>query len=142
MTPGHLVLETHTQHPGLVRVTSLAQQPDPEPTGHHASRIHCVAAFDDSEAAVLHLHEALRRRLVDIDARLYRVPVEQGIAALDAVDLRHRMLYLDCDFSSEQRQRIADLTTGYRRRRQRVKQVFDTIGYIAIGILLLSLFVL
>jgi hypothetical protein len=142
LTPGYVLLESNAEHPGLIRVANVETRPDPEPVNHHASRIHCVIAFDDGDAAVLHFHEALKRRLVDPDTRLYRAPVEQGIAALDAIDLRHRVLYLDCDFSSDQRQAISDLTARYRGRKQRVKKIFDAIGYIAFALLLFNLLVL
>jgi hypothetical protein len=142
VTPGYVLLESNAEHPGLIRVANVEIRPDPAPTGHETTRIHCVVAFDDSDAAVLHFHEALKRRLVDPDTHLYRAPVEQGIAALDAIDLRHRVLYLDCDFSSDQRQVITDLTARYRGRKQRVRKVFDTIGYIAFALLLFNLLVL
>lgn len=142
MTPGYIVIESQSRYPGLVRVSRQASQPDPDPTAHRASRIHCVAAFDDSEAAMLHLHETLKRRLVDVDAHLYRASPEQAIAGIDAVDLHHRLIYLDCDFTPDQRRRIADLTAVRRRHRQRVRRVFDAIGYIGVGLLLFNLLVL
>jgi hypothetical protein len=142
MTPGYIVIESHSQHPGLVRVANLACRPDPDPGQHHTTRLHVVVAFDDSEAGMLHLHESLKRRLVDADAHLYRTTPERAIAGLDAVELRHRVLYLDCDFTPEQRRHIADMTEACLRRRRRVRQAFDAVGYIAVGLLLFNLFVL
>ena len=78
MQPGVLYLETHAAHPGLVRV-ALADAPPPTGTNVPA-RVRYAARFADRDAALMHTHELLRRRLVDVDARLYRTSLPAAIA--------------------------------------------------------------
>ncbi|MBT8430792.1 MAG: hypothetical protein KJN79_12845, partial [Gammaproteobacteria bacterium] len=84
----------------------------------------------------------LRRRLIDLDTRLYRVPPERAIAAVESLDLKHRRTYLDSEFSDESRSAIASLTEGLRSQRRAWATIFQTLGYIGIGILLFNMFFL
>lgn len=139
---GYLAIETHVDHTGLVRLIVTSKPPDPAATAHAQRRIRYIARFNDSEAALMHTHEHLKRRLLDPDTHLYRVPLEQAIAAIESIDLRHRRIYLDSDFSDASHARVADRIARYRRQRRRRDTFFRVLGYIAIGMLLLNLFAL
>ncbi|MCB1773997.1 MAG: hypothetical protein KDI88_10300 [Gammaproteobacteria bacterium] len=141
MTPGYLSIETSESHPNLVRLIVSREQPDPEPALHGDRRIRYIARFNDSEASLMHLHELLKRRLVDPDTHLYRASYEQAIAAADSLDLRHQALYLDCDLDDAQRQRIAEMTERYIKRRRLIAKVFETMGYIGLLLLLLNMWI-
>jgi hypothetical protein len=87
----------------------------------------------------MHTHEILKRRLLDLDAHLYRAPLEHAIAAVESLDLRHRRIYIDPDLGDETRVEIARLTDQNRRRLRRKDALFEAIGYIALGLLLFNL---
>lgn len=142
MKAGYLSIETHAEHPGRVRFVLSDHQPDPDPTLHGTRRIRYTARFNDREAALMHTHEILKRRLVDPDAHLYRVPLEHAIAAVESLDLTHRRLYLDADFSAATKTRITAFAERYRGRRARQDALFQTLGYIALGLLLFNMLVL
>lgn len=142
MTPGYLSIETSESHPGMVRLIVSREKPDPEPTLHEDRRIRCIARFNDSEASLMHVHELLKRRLVDADAHLYRTSYEQAIAAADSLDLRHQVMYLDCDLDDDQRRQIAALTAHYVQRRRRIAKTFETMGYIGLILLLLNMWIM
>jgi len=87
----------------------------------------------------MHTHEILRRRLIDPDTHLYRVSPERAIAAIESLDLKHRRTYLDSEFSDESRSAIASLTKRFLMQRRAWATVFETLGYIGIGILLFNM---
>ena len=142
MTPGYLSIETSESHPGMARLIVSRDQPDPTPALHKDRRIRYIARFNDSEAGLMHTHELIKRRLVDQDAHLYRVTCLQAIAAADSVELRHQVLYLDCDFDDNQRQQIAEMTERYVQRRRRVAQIFETMGYVGLALLLFNMWIM
>jgi len=127
-----LVIETHPEHPGLVRVLIRPALPAeiPEP---FSPLVRYAARFDDIEAARMHAFSALRHRLVDVDASLFRVPVEEAVAAIEAIDLPHQRTYLDPDLEATHGQRIARLTAEARRRRRRYDIIWQWVGWIALA---------
>jgi len=139
---GYLSIETHDEHRGVIRFVLSDRQPDPEPTLHSVRRIRYIARFNDCEAGLMHTHEILKRRLLDPDTHLYRVPMEQAIAAIESLGLRHRRIYLDSDFSADTKAHIEALAERYRARRRYQTAFFQTLGYIGVGILLFNLLVL
>lgn len=142
MKPGYLIVETNPRKPNFVRIAVLPTNPETVPVDSEGPRIVFVSRFNDADAALMHTHAVLRRRLVDIDAGLYRAPADQAIAAVQAVDLRHREVYLDPDLSAALGERIEALQARLIRRKQRTKKVFETVGYIALAMLLGNLFLL
>ena len=142
MQSGYLAIETHRDRPGIVRLVLSTEAPDPAPATHAVRRLRYIARFNDREAALMHTHQILRRRLIDLDTRLYRVPPERAIAAVESLDLKHRRTYLDSEFSDESRSAIASLTEGLRSQRRAWATIFQTLGYIGIGILLFNMFFL
>jgi hypothetical protein len=139
---GYLAIETHRDRPGIVRLVLSTEAPDPAPAAHADRRLRYISRFNDREAALMHTHEILRRRLIDLDTHLYRVPPERAIAAVESLDLKHRRIYLDSEFSDESRSAIASLTERLRSRRRAWATLFQTLGYIGIGILLFNMFFL
>jgi hypothetical protein len=135
-----LYIETHLQWPGLVRIGVVDSVP---PTGLRGQRrTHYVARFTDAEAALMHTHELLKRRLLDPDERLYRVSPVRAIAAAMSLGLRHTDVYLDDDLGEAERAQIDVLVDRFRARRRHVDRIFAWLGYGAIGLLLFNLFFL
>jgi len=101
---GYLYVETSDSHPGLARVVATDLPPRLSPAAEHLDpRVRYLARFDDLDAGRMHAHTALRRRLVDIEADLYRVQAIDAIAAVEASGLRHERLYLDPLFTPRSR---------------------------------------
>lgn len=139
MQQGFLTVETDATRAGMVRLGVSARMPasasDPDPR----HRLCYAARFNDSEAALMHAHELLKRRLVDIDAHLYRVSPERAVGAIESLALQHSRTFLDPAASDGVRDAIDAYSAAYRRRRARRDQFFETLGYIGIALLLLNL---
>ena len=139
MQSGYIAIETHTERPGLVRFVLCDKLPDPDPTGHSELRWRYIAGFNDREAALMHIHELLKRQLLDPDTHMYRTSPERAIAAVESLDLKHRRIYLDPDFDGHSKATITSLTEKYVGRRRAWTSLFQVLGYIGIGLLLLNL---
>jgi hypothetical protein len=138
---GYLAVETHRNRPGLVRIVLTRELPAEQPDDAE-TRLRYAARFNDGDAALMHTHEILKRRLLDPDSRLYRVPEARAIAAIESLGLSRRDVYFDPLMDEGARQAIDQLRQHLVVQRQRKEQVFTTLGYIAIGILLFNLFIL
>lgn len=137
MQPGVLYLETHATHPGLVRM-ALADVPPPTDAGTDAApRVRYAARFADGDAALMHAHELLRRRLVDLDARLYRTSLPAAIAAVESLDLSHWRLYVDPGLDANSVVAIGRAQARLVRHRQVVDRIWTVVGYVVLGLLLL-----
>ena len=142
MHSGYVAIETHRDRPGVVRLVLSSESPDPAPAAHTERRLRYVARFNDREAALMHIHEILKRRLLDLDAHLYRASLEQAIAAAESLDLSHRRIYLDPEISSDSAAVIESLCEQMRARRRSWAVFFQTLGYIGIGLLLFNMLLL
>ena len=140
MQTGFLAIETHRDRPGIVRLVLSAEAPDPAPTAHADRRLRYIAGFNDREAALMHTHDLLKRRLLDPDTHMYRASPERAIAAVESLGLKHRRIYLDANFDGQSQASIRALTEKYVGRRRAWATFFQTLGYIGIGLLLLNLF--
>jgi hypothetical protein len=139
---GYLAVETHRDRPGRVRLLLLSDLPEVAADDAKPTQIRYAARFNDRDAALMHAHEIFKRRLLDPDSRLYRVEPEDAIGAIESLGLPHRDVYLDPGFDAASRARIDAAHGRITRQRERWDKFFQTIGYIAIGILLLNFFVL
>jgi hypothetical protein len=137
MKSGFLCLQTHPEHPGLVRV--LTQEIPPElakPDRQPLFRY--VARFEDIEAAQMHLHNCMRRLLVDLENRIYRSELEPMIACVEADNLEHTRVWLDPSFDNEACLKIEALAARMRARIRRNDRIWQAIGIAAILMLLLN----
>ncbi len=105
-------------------------------------RVRYIARFGDREAALMHTHEILKRRLLDLDTHMYRVALAQAIGAIESLDLNHRRIYLDSDLSAGETRAIQAWTSRFRHRRRRWDRFFEALGYVGLGLLLFNLFFL
>ena len=142
MEHGFLAVEVHRDRPGLVRLLNLTHLPDIAAPDSQPTRICYVARFSDRDAAMMHTHEIFKRQLADPDARLYRAQPEDVIGAIESLTLSHRDIYISPDFDAASRQRIEAARAQVIRKRKRIEKIFETIGYVAIGMLLFNFFVL
>ena len=136
MRSGYLLLETSASHPGLVRVfITAALPPLPGPAADPALR-HAVRCAD-IDLVRMHAHELLRRRLVDIDAGLYRAGPLEAVAAVESIDLDHRRVYLDPALANDPG--LGPAIAALIARRQRRDRVWEWVGMAALGLLLIKL---
>ncbi|MDJ0739710.1 MAG: hypothetical protein QNJ91_08330 [Gammaproteobacteria bacterium] len=142
MTPGYLAVHTHDAHGGWVRLVTSPHQPDAAQGAPNQPQIRYIARFNDIEAALMHTHEILKRRLLDPDAHLYRASLAQAIAAVESLALRHRGVYIDPDLDATTRAEIDAQRQRNIDAQQRKDRFFQVLGSIGIGILLFNLLVL
>ena len=134
MEPGYLYIETYPGLPGLVRCLTKDQMPSTE--GEPGAGVRYVAHFNDIDAALMHVQNALRHSLVDIDEHLYRVDLATAVAAVEADELRHKRVWIDETLESGE---LRSRTEEYRRKRSRQDAIWRTVGMIALGFLLLGM---
>jgi hypothetical protein len=139
MHGGYLIVETSDAHPDWVRLYTSEHPPDHHGGGDPPSGpvARYTAYFDDLSAARMHAHELLRRRLVDVDAGVYRSTVIEAVAAVDSLALAHRRVYLDPGL--EAGSALTERIEGLRARRLRGERTWRVIGYAAVALLLIKL---
>lgn len=94
MRSGYLYLETRDDHPDMVRVRMSTELPSTQ-QGEAGASIRAISSYQDLEAAAMHVHEHLKRHLVDIDSHLYRVSLAEALAALRTLSLTCRVVWTD-----------------------------------------------
>lgn len=124
---GYLYLQTHSQHPGLVRFLSASRSPTPE-HAENGARIRYIARFQDIDAARMHVQNALHRRLVDLDARMYRTSLAQAIAVVEADNLSHKRTWIDPDLDPAELREANRLTVSRRARIRRWDRFWQAVG--------------
>lgn len=135
MKAGDLIIETRASHPGLVRILTSAtiSGDDSVLTSDTRPVIRYMARFDDLDTARLHAFSALRRHMLDVDAALFHVPVEEAIAVVESIGLPHRRIYLDPELPAHSVATIEARTRVLRNRRKRREAVWQWIGWLALG---------
>lgn len=141
MRPGYLSVHTHSAHQGRIRLVVTDREP-PRDAGQPEPHVRYTARFNDVDAALMHAHEALKRRLIDPDAHLYRADLARAIAAVKAVELRHEMTYTDPCIDDATHAAIERFVERQHVLQRRKDQFFRALGAIGIAILLFNLFVL
>ncbi|MCP3869403.1 MAG: hypothetical protein GY703_15130 [Gammaproteobacteria bacterium] len=136
MKTGYLRLETHPEHPGLVRFLISDDAPDPT-SGQSGNTIRYIARFNDIEAALMHVQNALHRSLMDVDNRLYRVDLPEAIAVVEADELRHKRIWMDATLSDDELQQTRCLTELHKSRKRRWDKVWKGIGYLFVVLIVL-----
>jgi hypothetical protein len=135
---GYVLVETRSDRPGLVRIRTTREPPalDADRSNDPSEpQIRFAAFFEAVQIAGMHAHTALQRRLVDVDAGLYRVEPLAAVAAIDAIDLRHRRVHLDPTLAADPK-----LPAQIERRLTRLRwrnRLWTLIGLLAVLFLLL-----
>jgi len=129
MHPGYLLTETSATHPGLARLF-LAERVPPAPAAGADTELRHAAQFNDIDMARMHAHEMLRRRLVDIDAGLYRATALEAIAAVESIGIRHRRVFLDPALAADPA--LARAIAAHRARRHRRDRMWRLVGIAAL----------
>ena len=130
MRAGYLYLTPCTGLPDAVCLHEAAVPP----TGGAETPV--IAYFWDLDAAMMHFHADLRRRLLDPDRKAYRADMAEAAAVLDAIDLRHQRTYLSPALAGSPELDAA--TARLRAKHLLVRRVFDWVGVIGLLLLLLT----
>lgn len=126
MDSGYLLIETRAGDPGVIRIRTSDRAPPAA-----APDLRFAARFDDRDAALMHLHQALRRGLLDVDQGLYRADLLTAVAAADASMLRHQRTYLDPALAGDP---ALDAAIASRQRRwRRLDALWTGIGLLAVA---------
>lgn len=135
METGNLIIETRASHPGLVRIlTSTSVPPDDSVLASETQPvIRYMAHFNDLDTARMHAFSALKRHLVDVDAALFQTSVEEAVAVVESIGLRHRRLYLDPELAEHSGAEIERRTEQLRANLKRREAVWQWVGWIALG---------
>lgn len=140
MHAGYLLVESPAAHPGLVRLRMTEQppaQPDTDRAADAANAsgiLHYCAYFQRLDLARMHAHTALRWRLVDIDAGLYRASPLAATVAVDSLDLGRQRIYID--------PALLDDPAFHRRTRDRTRRrrwrdwLWSLVGLLALLLLI------
>lgn len=139
---GFLVVETRADRPGYVRVyptretpsAPSADEPDTDADSPHP-RLRYAAAFPALHVAGMHAQTALHRSIVDAESGLFRADPVVAAAAVEAIDLAHRRLYLDPKIAADPR--FARLVDQRHARQRLYDRIWTLVGILAILVLIL-----
>jgi len=138
MKTGYLYLQTHPDHPGMVRFLTRDKMPDLDPaSGSHEPAIRYVARFSDIEAAQMHVQNSLHRQLVDIDTHMYRVSLPEAMAVIESDGLKHERVWLDPSLGDRE---LGLMEQSARERRNKFRQsdrIWQGVGLLFVALLLL-----
>jgi len=138
MEEGYLIIETHAEHPRLVRIRKSETTPAEPVRGDQTDpRVRYVARFSDLSAAQMQTHTRLRHRLVDVETGLYRCDPATAVAAAQSLEIKHRQIYLDPDLAEDEA--LATASARYRRRHGLADRVWRAVGILAVLFLLVKL---
>ena len=138
MYGGYLVIETNSAHPELVRIIETASVPHPPLPGHgKGPRMRYATRFDDLSAGHMHAHTALRHSLLNVDEGLYRSDPITAVAAVEAIELTHRRIYLDPVLAEDPT--LAAAIASMHGKHRLSDRVWNAVGVIAALFLLIKL---
>ncbi|MET0064889.1 MAG: hypothetical protein ABW076_00940 [Candidatus Thiodiazotropha sp.] len=127
MKSGYLVLITHPDHPGMMRVLTRDDLPNTQESVD-GSNIRYVARFRDVEAAQMHLHERLGHTLVDVDTHLYHADLLRAISAAESDMLDHQRVWIDPELDEQDRSAIRQQTEAFEQRNRRWDRFWTFVG--------------
>ena len=137
MRTGYVYLETHPDHPGMIRLLCSEERPEPG-MASDGGYVRYVARFNDMDAGEMHAHTTLRRSLVDINTHLYRASLPDAMAAIEADDLNHQREWIDPNLDPTELERVEDRSEVLRERHRRSEMMWRIVG--VIGIILLIVY--
>ena len=137
MKAGYLTLETHPNHNHLVRVCMRQAEPDIK-HGDDGSVIRYIARFRDVEAAQMHVQNMMHRFLVNLEQRIYRKPLVEMIACVEADELEHKRTWMDPAIGDSELAQIQALTERNRKRHRWMDLIWQAVGIVALILLLVT----
>ena len=139
MSVGYIALQTHPEHPGLVRVVTLERVPEAK-GGHLDGDLRYILLYSNAFVARMHIHEGLRRRLVDIDQGLYRCDLGMAMAVCDTVAFHHKRVWQDPSVSEDTLASRAEWRARLEKRHAWRARVWRWVGWAFVFLFLLLSF--
>lgn len=137
MKTGFLSLITHSEHPGLVRA-QLGDTPPELKALEDGGEIRYVARFRDGEAGLMHVQNAMHSYLEDLENRIYRRPLGEMIACVEADGLDHERVWMDPALDETILNQIDRGAEKRRISRKRSDRIWQIVGYLALLLLILT----
>ena len=137
MKTGFLSLITHPDHPGMVRV-QLGDTPPELKAMQDGGQFRYVARFRDGEAGLMHVQNAMHSHLEDLENRIYRRPLGEMIACVEADGLDHERVWMDPALDDAQLNSIDRDIKKRRSARKRNDRIWQSVGYLALLLLILT----
>lgn len=138
MQAGYLTLETREDRPGYVRLVRSDNRPLTEARDDGA-RIRVIGRYSDIEAAAMHVHNHLRRHLVDIDQHLYEAPLSEAMAAMHTLSLTSSIEWIDPDIDRETLDAMQACLDNHKSGRRMRDRWIQLLILIAIALLVFNL---
>lgn len=138
MKTGYLALETHPDKPGLVRLIESETDPRLTADSDSPALTRYVLKFTDIDAAFMHAQSAMKRKLVDLNARLYRKPLAEAMGDLDAIELNHELVWQDPDLSEAELDSMEDEVEHRQSRQRQRDRIVQVVKWIAIALLVFN----
>jgi hypothetical protein len=136
MREGYLLVETNPAHPGKVRLRGIDDLPEGTAVGVDPN-LRFIARFHDLDAALMHFHAGLSRRLLDVNERIYRADPVEAVSVADAIALPHRRIYVDPALDRDGK--LTAAIQRLHRRHRRWERFFNGVGIAAVILLLAKL---
>ena len=135
MKTGYLYLQTHPDHPGMVRFLTRDTLPDTDPASDsHEPAIRYVARFSDIEAAQMHVQNSLRHQLIDIDTHMYRASLPEAMAVVESDDLKHERVWLDPALGEQELELMEQSTRARRNKSRRIDRFWQGLGFLFVAL--------
>jgi hypothetical protein len=136
MKTGFLTLITHPEHPELVRAQIRDELPELK-SQQDGGEVRYVARFRDGEAALMHVQNVMHSHLENLENRIYRRPLEQMIACVEADGLEHERVWIDPALDDEKLRQLDRDIKKRKSSRKRGEQAWQIVGYLALLLLIL-----
>lgn len=133
---GLLQLEGDSSKPGLLHITETDDLPSEQAPGEEKT-IWGIWQFKDVEAAKMHSYAALRKQ--QVDTNLYRTDPIEAIAAIDAIQLKHEIVWTNESLTSSDQKDIEIKTLKRVGKILRKEKIMNSIGKAGLAILTLFL---
>lgn len=135
---GYIYIETHADQPGQIRVLTQDSEPAQNQPGD-AVQIRYIANFKNAHIAYMHVHNTLKKKLININTRFYTAGIPEAIAAIECEDLSHERVWIDPSLPEDEVNKINEHMRTFKKSHKLVDRIYLLVG--GVGLLLL-LFIL
>ncbi len=138
MQMGFLGVVTNTEFPDRVKIVAWDKYPQNK-NNNYGEKIRYITKFNDVLAAKMHVHNTLKRQLLDSNSDLYKADVIKAIAAIESDDdLRQEKIWMDENIDSEILDSIEDIIDKNRSKKKRINFFIYLFAYAVLGLLALN----
>ena len=136
MELGYIHLETHPQHPHLVRCVKHTALPQTLAC-ENGAQMRYIARCPNLFRGYQQIQNALNRAMVDCDNGLFKVDLIDAIAAIESGRLRPARVWLDPALDDSSLDTLKNKTEQIRAHAEHVDRMWHRVGYGFLGFLVL-----